>query len=49
MAYKIKKRKKVHSAEWDECVKKVKRKGIAYNPYAVCTSSLGKKSFRHKE
>jgi hypothetical protein len=44
MAYKIRKRR-VHSAKWDSCVKKVSRKGTAVNPYAVCTKSLGRKSF----
>lgn len=44
------KHKKIHSKEWDECVGKVKRKNTAVNPYAVCTHSLGKKSFRkHKK
>jgi hypothetical protein len=45
MTYKLKRRKKVHSAKWDRCVKKVSKKGTAVNPYAVCTRSLGKKSY----
>jgi len=45
MAYKLKRRKRVHSAKWDRCVAKVKRKGTSVNPYAVCTSRLGRKSF----
>jgi len=47
MAYNLKhKRKKIHSAKWDRCVEDVEEKGTAYNPYAVCTSKLKKKSFR---
>jgi hypothetical protein len=46
MAFKIKKpRKRIHSARWDRCVKKVKKQSTAYNPYAVCTARLGRKSF----
>jgi len=45
MLYKIKSKRKVHSARWDRCVKKVARKKSAVNPFAVCTKSLGKKSF----
>jgi hypothetical protein len=43
MAYKI---KRTHSPSWRRCVKKVKRKDTRVNPYAVCTSSLGRKSFK---
>jgi hypothetical protein len=39
---------KVHTAKWDKCVKKVKRKHTAVNPYAVCTASLKEKSFRKR-
>jgi hypothetical protein len=45
MPYKIKGRKRLHSAKWDRCVRKVSRKGTAVSPYAVCTKALGKKSF----
>jgi hypothetical protein len=48
MAYKIRKRRKVHTTKWDRCVKKVSKKGTAVNPYAVCTKRLGKKSFINK-
>jgi hypothetical protein len=27
-------------AKWDRCVHDVKKKGTAYNPYAVCTAQL---------
>jgi len=47
MKYQLKhKRKKIHSAKWDRCVKDVRKKGTAVNEYAVCTSKLKKKSFR---
>ena len=46
MPYKIK--GKIHTAKWDSCVKDVRKKGTAVNPYAVCTSKLGKKSFLKK-
>jgi hypothetical protein len=48
MAYKIKPRRRIHTAKWDSCVKKVGKSGTAYNPYAVCTKRLGRKSFRQK-
>lgn len=47
MAYKTK-RKPIHTKKWDLCVKGVKKKGTAVNPYAVCTKSLGKKAFLKK-
>lgn len=31
----------VHTKKWDDCVRDVKRKGGAADPYAVCTASLG--------
>lgn len=40
------KRRKVHTAKWDRCVTDVKRKKTVRNPYAVCTKSMGKESFR---
>lgn len=46
MAYKIKKKRKVHTAKWNRCVEDVETKGTAYSPYAVCTKKLGRKSFR---
>jgi hypothetical protein len=39
-------RRSIHSAKWDRCVKDVKRKGTAVDPYAVCTAALGELSFR---
>jgi hypothetical protein len=37
-------RKKIHTAKWDRCVKKVRKKSKGkYNPYAVCTAVLGEK------
>jgi len=47
-------RRSVHTAEWDRCVKEVRRKGTAVDPYAVCTAALGelgaiKKSHRRRE
>lgn len=33
----------VHTAKWDRCVKAVKARGGAYDPYAVCTSQLGER------
>jgi len=41
----------VHSAKFDRCVRKVKRRRggkRARNAFAVCTSALGKKAFRKK-
>lgn len=49
MAYlKIKRRKRIHTAKWDRCVKKVRAKGTAINPFSVCTKALGKESFIKK-
>jgi hypothetical protein len=48
MAYKIRRRKRIHTAKWDRCVKKVKAKGTAVSPYAVCTAKLKGKSFLKK-
>lgn len=31
-----------HSDKWDKCVKDVKKKGGAADPYAVCTTSVGR-------
>jgi len=45
MPYNYFKRKKVHTAKWDKCVSDVEAKQTSVNPYAVCTKSLGKKSF----
>lgn len=48
----------VHTKKWDRCVKDVEKKnkenGTDYNPYAVCTDSIGykgsvKKSHRKKD
>lgn len=30
-----------HSDKWDRCVQQLKDKGGVYNPYGVCTSSVG--------
>lgn len=43
------KRKRVHTVKWDRCVKKVRKKRTSANPYAVCTSQLGKESFLRKK
>jgi hypothetical protein len=48
MAYKIRKQRKWHTKKWERCVKKVKRKSKSVNPFAVCTSRLGRKSFTTK-
>lgn len=34
-------RRSVHTAKFDRCVEDVKARGGAYDPYAVCTASLG--------
>jgi len=31
----------IHTAKWDRCVQKVGAKSVA-NPYAICSSSLGR-------
>ena len=36
-------RNAVHTSKWDSCVRKVKAKGSAYDPYAVCTAALGER------
>ena len=33
-------RRKRHSAKWDRCVRKVKKRGGAVDPYAVCTARV---------
>ncbi|MGH8401829.1 MAG: hypothetical protein ACRESO_00280 [Gammaproteobacteria bacterium] len=33
----------IHTAKFDKCVRDVRAKGSAYNPYAVCMSSLGER------
>lgn len=43
MAARKKRRKAVHTARFDECVKDVRRRGAAVDPYAVCEASLGEK------
>lgn len=45
----VKARKPTHTPKWDRCVEDVKKKGDKVNPYAVCTSSIGKDSFLKKE
>lgn len=42
------KKKEIHTEKWHRCVDKVKVKGRATNAYAICTSSLGDKSFLNK-
>lgn len=37
-----------HSAKWDRCVREVKRRGTAADPYAVCTAALGELSRRKR-
>lgn len=37
-----------HSAKWDRCVREVKRRGTAVDPYAVCTAALGELSRRKR-
>ena len=39
-------RKKVHTAKWDRCVKDVRKKGTAVDPYAVCTAAMGELAIR---
>jgi len=48
MKYAIQRKRRIHTVKWDSCVRKVKRKGTAVNPFAVCTSQLGKSSFTKK-
>lgn len=36
----------VHTAKWDDCVKHVKEKGTAADPYAVCTAAMGEMAIR---
>ena len=38
------KKKGLSSKKFDRCVTKVKRKGGAKNPYAICNASMGGKS-----
>lgn len=35
-------RRAVHTKAFDRCVRQVRKRGDAANPYAVCSSSLGK-------
>jgi hypothetical protein len=39
----------VHSAKFERCVKAVKRKGGARNPWAACHASLGRKAFAKRD
>lgn len=36
----------VHTKAWDRCVKEVKAKGTATDPYAVCTAAMGEMAIR---
>jgi hypothetical protein len=38
------KKKGLSTKKFDHCVTKVKRKGGAKNPYAICNASMGGKS-----
>lgn len=38
--------KKVHTAKWDRCVKEVRKRGTAADPYAVCTAAMGELAVR---
>jgi hypothetical protein len=38
------KKKGLSTKKFDRCVTKVKRKGGAKNPYAICNASMGSKS-----
>jgi hypothetical protein len=38
------KKKGLSTKKFDRCVTKVKRKGGAKNPYAICNASMGGKS-----
>ena len=38
------KKKELSTKKFDRCVTKVKRKGGAKNPYAICNASMGGKS-----
>jgi len=40
--------KDIHTDKWKRCTDKVKASGRGVNAYAVCTSSLGDKSFKGK-
>jgi hypothetical protein len=42
-------RYKVHTKKWKSCVRKVKKQSMTKIPYAVCTGSLGKKSFEKRK
>jgi hypothetical protein len=39
-------RKRVHTAKWDRCVKEVRQRGTAADPYAVCTAAMGELAIR---
>jgi hypothetical protein len=39
-------RRSVHTAKWDQCVKDVRKKGAAADPYAVCTAAMGELAIR---
>ena len=43
------KKKKVRSASFERCVRKVKKEKGVKNPFAVCQSALGKKAFVQKK
>lgn len=36
----------VHTAKWDRCVKEVRKRGTAADPYAVCTAAMGELAVR---
>ena len=36
----------VHTKAWDRCVKEVKARGTATDPYAVCTAAMGEMAIR---
>jgi hypothetical protein len=42
--YATRQKKGLSTKKFDRCVTKVKRKGGAKNPYAVCNASMGGKS-----
>lgn len=39
-------RKFVHTAKWDRCVREVRKRGTAADPYAVCTAAMGEMAVR---
>ncbi len=48
MVFKVKK-KRERSASFERCVRKVKKEKGVKNPFAVCQTALGKKSFVQKK